>query len=469
MASDQIGVIIETGLADWQIIQQDKNGYGRIALSGRWLPDASGAAGVVEARVVDQNTGIAVSSQTDWQAGDTKPDGTWQITLDRIPAGGLYRIETHLKINQEGEWSVRGDMRHCIGVGDVWIIAGQSNSAGYGRGPYNDSPELGLHLFRNSGQWSLATHPMNDSTDTLHSVNRENANSSHSPYLHFGRVMKSALGYPIGLVQTALGGSPLSRWNPRQHDDPAKADLFTNMVACVQAAGGAAKGVLWYQGESDANDNEAGSYQQRFIDAVQAWRAALNNPVLAVITVQINRVLPRIADEERSHRAWTVVREAQRQVPKTLAGVAVVPALDLPLSDLIHTSAGGNLVLADRMARAALGMVHGREIVYGAPDIESATKSGDGCSVTLTFANVTSRIDSIEQFANPFKLEDAHGDVKIEAIAYPGDATIVLRLGRPIAGDAVVHGAFGYNPPTVPMDMDRVLPMLGFYGVPVSE
>jgi hypothetical protein len=82
---------------------------------------------------------------------------------------------------------------------------------------------------------------------------------------------------------------------------------------------------------------------------------------------------------------------------------------------------------------------------------------------------VTSRIDSIEQFANPFKLEDAQGDVKIEAIAYPGDATIVLRLGRPIAGDAVVHGAFGYNPPTVPMDMDRVLPMLGFYGVPVSE
>lgn len=469
MASDQIGVLIESGPSDWQIIQQDKHGYGRITLSGRWLPDASGADGVVEARIVDQNTGLAVSTETDWQAGDTRPDGTWQLILDRVPAGGLYRIETHLKITHEGEWSVRGDMRHCIGVGDVWIIAGQSNSAGYGRGPYNDPPELGVHLFKNNGQWSLATHPMNDSTSTLHSVNRENANSSHSPYLHFGRVMKQSLGYPIGLVQTALGGSPLSRWNPRQHDDAAQADLFTNMVACVQAAGGAAKGVLWYQGESDANDNEAGSYQQRFVDAVQAWRAALNNPQLAVITVQLNRVLPRMADEERSHRAWSVVREAQRQAPKVLAGVAVVPALDLPLSDLIHTSAGGNLVLADRMARAALGTVHGRAVSHLAPDVQSATKAGDARSVTLTFSNVTSRIDSIEQRANPFKVEDAEGDVAITSIAYPGDSSAVLHLARPLAGDAVVHGAWGYQPATVPMDMDRVLPMLGFYGVPVSE
>jgi hypothetical protein len=469
MASDQIGVIIETGPADWQIIQQGKNGLGRIALSGRWQPDASGMAGVVEARIVDQNTGMAVSSQTDWQAGDTRPDGTWQITLERIPAGGLYRLETHLKVSHEGEWSVRGDMRHCIGVGDVWIIAGQSNSAGYGRGPYNDPPEMGVHLFRNNGLWSLATHPMNDSTDTRHSVNRENANPSHSPYLHFGRVMKQALGHPIGLVQTSLGGSPLSRWNPRQHDDAAKADLFSNMVACVQAAGGAARGMLWYQGESDANNDECDSYLQRFGDAVQAWRAALNHPDLAVVTVQLNRVLPRTADEARSHRAWSAVREAQRQAPKSLAGVAVVPALDLPLSDLIHTSAGGNLVLADRMARAALAVAHGRAASHEAPDIQSATKAADGRSVTLAFANVTSRIDSIEQHANPFSVEDAAGEVKIEAIAYPGDATIVLRLARPVAGEAMVHGAWGYNPPTAPMDMDRVLPMLGFYGVQVSE
>ncbi len=422
----------------------------------------------MEVRVVDQSTGVAVTSQTDWQPADTQPYGTWQITLDRIPAGGLYRIETHLKVSHEGEWSIRGDIRHCVGVGDVWIIAGQSNSAGYGRGPYNDPPELGVHLFRNSGQWSLATHPMNDSTDTLHSVNRENANSSHSPHLHFGRVMKQALGYPIGLVQTALGGSPLSRWNPRQHEDASSADLFTNMVACVERAGGAAIGVLWYQGESDANDDDCSSYQQRFIDAVQAGREALNNPDLAVITVQLNRVFPR-PDFEWSNRGWSIVREAQRQVPKVLAGVAVVPALDLPLSDLIHTSAAGNLLLADRMARAALGVVHDRPVAHLAPDIESATKGPDSRSLYLQFANVTSRIDNIEHTANGFKVEDAQGEVKIESIVYPGDASIVLALARPLAGEAKVHGAFGYNPPTAPVDMDRVMPMLGFYGVPVRE
>ena len=34
-------------------------------------------------------------------------------------------------------------------------------------------PELGVHVFRNSADWSLATHPMNDSTDTAHRPSRQ--------------------------------------------------------------------------------------------------------------------------------------------------------------------------------------------------------------------------------------------------------------------------------------------------------
>jgi hypothetical protein len=363
---------------------------------------------------------------------------------------------------------MRGDMRHCIGVGDVWVIAGQSNSAGYGRGAYYDPAELGVHLFRNSGWWALATHPMNDSSDTLHAVNRESANPAHSPYLHFGRVLKQALGHPIGLVQTALGGSPLSRWNPTEHGNAADADLYSNMLACVQQAGGGVKGVLWYQGESDANDEMAGTYQARFIAAVQAWRAALGQPSLPVITVQLNRVYSSIGDAERSARGWSVVREAQRQTPHALGNVAVVPALDLPLSDLIHTSPAGNMLLGERMARAALGAAYGRAGSYLAPEVRAAVHEDAGRTVRLHFANVTSRIDSIDQTANGFVVEDARGNVAINSVAYPGDATITLALARPLGDDAVVHGAYGCNPPTAPVDMDRVLPMLGFFGVPVE-
>jgi hypothetical protein len=460
-------------LNDWQIIQQDRLGYGTLALKGRWRPDATGESGTVEVRVVAQDTGVAASRDVDWRPTTTRPDGTWEIILDRVPAGGLYRIETHLRPGAAAaEWSVRGDMRHCIGVGDLWVIAGQSNSAGYGRGPVFDPPELGVHLYRNSAQWALATHPMNESSDTMHPVNRENGNPSHSPYLHFGRTLKQALGYPIGLMQTALGGSPLSRWNPTEGADASGADLFANMVECVRDVGGRVKGVLWYQGESDASDGLAVTYESRFIAAVQAWRAALEDSNLAVITVQLNRVFPPLNTAEGevppSHCAWSIVREAQRQAPHKLPGVAVVPALDLPLSDLIHTSAAGNMLLGERMARAALGMVHGRAVSYIAPDLLSATRENDGDSVRLRFANVTSRMDSIDQTANGFVVEDVLGQVPIPSVAYPGDETIVLTLARPLAEGAVVHGAYGFNPLTAPVDMDRVMPMLGFYGVSIA-
>ena len=46
--------------------------------------------------------------------------------------------------------------------------------------------------------------------------NRETANSAHSPYLHFARLLKQQLNHPIGLVQTALGGSALAPWNPAE-------------------------------------------------------------------------------------------------------------------------------------------------------------------------------------------------------------------------------------------------------------
>jgi hypothetical protein len=32
----------------------------------------------------------------------------------------------------------------------------------------------------------------------------------------------------------------------------------------------------------------------------------------------------------------------------------------------------------------------------------------------------------------------------------------------------VVHGAFGIDPPIAPCDMERFIPMLGFYGIKVE-
>ncbi len=457
---EQIGAIIERGPEDWQIVQQDEDGNGRIELGGKWKFETPGQ---VEVRLVWEDTGVAVAAGLDWRAAQTGDDGTWTAVLEGIPAGGLYRLETRLRTaeNPAGEWSPRGDMRHFLGVGDLWVIAGQSNSAGYGRGPYQDPAELGVHLFRNSERWTLAAHPMNESTDTRHPVNREAANPGHSPYLQFGRVLKRSLAHPVGLVQTALGGSPLTRWNPTE---PGPADLFDNMVRCVTKVGGKIRGIVWYQGESDAGtDADATTYAQRFRQAVGAWREALADPELPVLTVQVNRVC-QAADPDADRR-WSQVREEQRQVARQMPGIAVVPALDLPLSDQIHNSPAGNLLLGERLAQAALGLVYGQALAWKAPDLATARRRGN--RVELEFAAVESRMDNIDSEANSFRIEDAAGEVPIDEVVYPQNHRVELVLQRPLQEAARVHGGYGMAPATVPADMERFLPMLGFWGVQI--
>ena len=198
---------------------------------------------------------------------------------------------------------------------------------------------------------------------------------------------------------------------------------------------------------------------------MKSWREALNDPGLPVVTVQLNRYFG--PPDEASDRGWSQLREAQRQVPKRLEGVAVVPTFDLSLTDGIHISPGGNLLLGERMARAALAMVHGHPIDSHAPDLRSATRVDDGAMIELTFDAVSSRIDTIDRQSNPFVVEDESGRVSIAEVIYPGDRTLRLRLDRKLQGEAKVHGGYGFNPPIMPMDMERVMPLLGFCDAPV--
>ncbi|MDR3709473.1 MAG: sialate O-acetylesterase [Capsulimonadaceae bacterium] len=472
MASNH-GVVITAGLADWQIIQQDTSGHGKIEIAGEWR-SSDGAAGVVEVRLAFEDTSASVNQALHWTEAQTKSDGTWSATIDGIPAGGLYRLETRLNNagRSRADWSQRGDVRHFLGVGDIWVIAGQSNSAGYGRGSYSDPPEMGIHMLRNSLEWSLATHPMNDSTDTKHPVNSEGSTSGHSPYLNFARELKKHLGYPIGLIQTSLGGSPLSAWNPAE---PGDAALFHNMAECVRQAGGSVKGVLWYQGESDCDADSARTYAYRFLAAVREWRVALNNPTLAVITVQLNRMTVPCAEDT----AWSIVREAQRQVAKSDRLVTIVPALDLPLTDHIHNAPAGNMALGARMALSALQRVYAKPVVGDAPDLIDARLVEERKTVELTFSPVVSMLSTLDDRIIPFRVVDDDGDVPIVAMKCPIDIgtstllasaanTIRLALGRPTHGKTRVHAAFGANPPLLPMDMERTMPILAFYDVEVQ-
>lgn len=461
-----IGVMILEGPQDWSIGQQ-REGYGQFQLSGKWVEPEGTEAGErqVYVRIVDEASAVSVIP---WTAAEMLPEQAWAAKLVQVPAGGLYRIETCLQINgnKAMEWAIRGDMVHHVGIGDLWIIAGQSNAAGYGKGPVQDPPEFGIHLLRHSGKWDLATHPFNESTDTIHAANRELANPGHSPFLAFSRIVKRHVGYPIGLLQTALGGSPLKAWNPEE--DGA---LYRNMIDIVRSAGGDVAGMLWYQGCSDCNPAERHTYAERFRVFVDRTRAELDKASLPVVTVQLNRYTVPDAPVEEDI-SWGMVREQQRMASHDIPHVTIVPAIDCPLSDEIHNSPAGNLLIGERMARAAIATVYGGKVHYRAPEIAAADYSAGEESpvIRLAYDHVGGYLLHIGPQAPLFTVEDEEGAVPVASWTISGGNEVTLTLERPLVGSAYIHGGFERNPANFfPLDSLTYMPPLSFYRYPVAK
>ncbi len=470
MQAYQMGVVLLEGLENWQIVQQ-QDGCADIALRGSYtakrlsadpplaFADVNAQNVAVKARVVREDTAEDVLP---WQCCEAA-QGAWRTVL-RVPAGGLYRLElTMTHDGQDGYSVTRGDMVHHWGVGDVFVIAGQSNAAGRAKESFPDAPELGVHLLRNNGRWDLASHPMNDCTNALYGGHYENHNPGNGPFLAFGKRLKSALGYPVGLIMAAYGGSPLRWWNPDENGA-----LLDEMVDMLQAHSPRVKGMLWYQGEADGFEESGETYLARFTRFVAAARERLNTPDLPVFTLQLARCT--YAPSAALDRHWGLVREAQRRAAETIAGVYVLPTLDLALYDAAHLSAASYVNVGERVARCALAVLYGKALHWRAPQAQSALAQTDG-GLLLAFSSGVQWLNLHEMPAEnlPFSLEDEAGLMK-RPVSYCIEDGGAMRLSfaRPAKAGMRLHGAWEMNPPAfIPCDAAARLPFLAFYGMEV--
>lgn len=153
------------------------------------------------------------------------------------------------------------------------------------------------------------------------------------------------------------------QWSPAERDRGG-ASLYGNMIDRIKAVGGNVSGVLWYQGESDGGNPEtAGAFESTFLKIVDSIRRDTGNPDLPFVYVQISRY----ALENNNLAAnWEVVREKQRLAARQRKNLWFVPAIDLPLDDLIHIGAAGQERLGRRIAEVALTHVYGLK-GHGAP------------------------------------------------------------------------------------------------------
>ena len=124
------------------------------------------------------------------------------------------------------------------------------------------------------------------------------------------------------------------------------------------------RGVIWYQGETNANTLEnARSYQHKLETMIRDWRFHFDQPELPFIQVQLADFRSPKAYDACS--AWAVLRHAQGLVCRTLPQVFMVTALDTGEEKDIHPQ--NKKEVGFRLAASALHHIYQKEMLPCGP------------------------------------------------------------------------------------------------------
>ena len=213
-----------------------------------------GGAPKIEARIV---TG---GKAAPWQ--DIHPTFTGEAFEGVLvaPVGGWRRLEVRAVV---GDQVVQETAVEHVGVGEVFVVAGQSNSANHGEEKQRPNDDRVVSFDGKS--WRPADDPQPGATGR---------GGSFLPPL--GDAIAKRFDVPVGFIACGVGGTSVREWLPRgttienpptrtahvqQRADgnwESQGDLFRKLVARLKPLGPHGfRAVLWHQGESDANQQDA--------------------------------------------------------------------------------------------------------------------------------------------------------------------------------------------------------------------
>jgi hypothetical protein len=210
---------------DYQVFQRHTKFKGALAIRGR----VRSAHDRLEVRVLGRSLQGPLPDQ--WQELPMKErTRTFDAALP-APAGGWYRVE--VRATREGKMVGQAAVEH-VGIGEVFVGAGQSNST-------NCSDERikqtsGLVSTFSGSDWRLADDPQPG-------VHDDTKGGSYWPA--FGDEMVARYQVPIGIASTGHSGTSINQWQPG-------GELFRWTTGRMNQLGREGfRGVLWHQGESD--------------------------------------------------------------------------------------------------------------------------------------------------------------------------------------------------------------------------
>lgn len=429
-------------------------------------------------------TRVTVAWNQAVKSAESGSDGRWEIVFP--PAEADLRPKA-LSIENEGRKVI---FRNVL-VGDVWLAAGQSNmefplrrafrgdslvslAAGF---PGIRLLQLDAYVKTDNVVWdSLALKKANE-LDFFSGQWLENNAAAASGFsavaYSFAHELVKDQGVPVGIIHLSVGGSPQLAWLPRLslESNPAfvgalhpwrKSDYL--MAWCrerveknlgltgspfqqhpyapsyIFEAGirplipFALSGIIWYQGESDAENAE--QYELLFPYFVQEWRTQWKQD-FPLFYVQLSSI-------ERP--SWPHFRNLQRRLLDTVGNAGMVVTSDIGDANDVHPKE--KIVVGERLARWALNRVYGRDMLPSGPLFSGYSRNKSVIELTFMYSEglTTSDRQALRGFGFqtqegqlvPGKARIEQGKVLVEAI--PGAVSLVYGW-EPVSRGNLVNAA----------------------------
>jgi sialate O-acetylesterase len=197
------------------------------------------------------------------------------------------------------------------------------------------------------------------------------------------------------------------------------------------------KGVIWYQGESNAG--RADEYKTLFPDLITDWRTHWGIGDFPFLFVQLaNFMEPQTTPSESS---WAALREAQRLTLSKVKNTGMAVIIDIGEWNDIHPLNKEDV--GNRLALAAQHVAYGdKKVVYSGPTYQSMKIKGN--NIELIFSNIGSGLISKNGTLKYFSIAGSDKEFKWAKASIKGNKIIVWNdeVQNPVA----VRYAWANNP-----------------------
>ena len=240
-----------TSPLDYQVVQRSSPGRGLLRIAGELSEDVPADA-AVQVRLVNND------KPTTWtQVNSVK--GRKVIASYEAPAGGWLKME--VQVVHGGKQLALGSVAH-VGIGEVFVIAGQSNSANHGQEKQTTKTQRVASF--DGKAWRIANDPQPGASG-----------GGGSLVPAFADAVVEKENVPVGILACGIGATSVREWLPKGATFPNPPTLVSRVEQLPNghwASKGAAydafiarmksvppqgfRAVLWHQGESDANQKD---------------------------------------------------------------------------------------------------------------------------------------------------------------------------------------------------------------------